>query len=306
MNDQPINVAMVGLDTSHTIEFAKRLHAPDCKPELKVLGLRVTGVMRYPSRYQSEPDQDKRQAQLEAWGLRVTRDLKEATSDCDVIMLEANDGAQHREWFERLAPLGKPVFIDKPPADTLANAQAIWKLAAEKKLLLFSSSGLRFAPQLLEACKAIPAPKYAYVCGPLGGGPAGCTLSELIVWYGVHTFEALELAMGRDAASVRVVPDDQGAVAIVAYPDGRRGLVELTNKVWLYAGTLRSADQAAFFQVPVPYMVHNLTTDTLTQVRDFFVSRKSPVAPEDTLAVMAMLDAAARSARSGKAEKVGR
>ncbi|MFA5860033.1 MAG: hypothetical protein WC955_13310, partial [Elusimicrobiota bacterium] len=68
-----LKCAIIGLDTSHTIAFTQRMQAPDCKPEHKVQGMKVINAMRFPSAYQSEPDQDKRQVQLEGWGVKVTR-----------------------------------------------------------------------------------------------------------------------------------------------------------------------------------------------------------------------------------------
>ena len=36
-----LRLAMVGLDTSHAVEFTRRLQAPDCPPDLRVTRARV-------------------------------------------------------------------------------------------------------------------------------------------------------------------------------------------------------------------------------------------------------------------------
>jgi predicted dehydrogenase len=56
--------------------------------------------------------------------------------------------------------------------------------------------------------------------------------------------------------------------------------------------------------IEVPYMVHNSYTDGLNEIAKFFRGGPAPVDMEDTLEVMNMLDAAARSAKSGKEEKL--
>lgn len=301
-----IKVALIGLDTSHTVEFARRMAAPDCREELKVGGLKAVSCLRYPSKYYDEQGQDKRQAQLEAWGVPVVTDFDQAVRDCDAIMLEANDPADHLPWFRRCAACGKPVFLDKPPADTLDHAREIFDLAARKNIPLFSASAMRFAPQALAALKQRPDPRYAHIYGALGHPPPGGGPGELLIWYGVHTFELMQLAMGSGAETVFVKEDRAGLTVCLEFPEKRRGIVELTHTVWLYGGTLRTGEEAASFVIPVPFMVHDTVTIILKQVRGFFSGGPAPVRPAETLAVMALLEAGVRSLATGAPEEVRR
>ncbi|MDI6828105.1 MAG: Gfo/Idh/MocA family oxidoreductase [Armatimonadota bacterium] len=291
-----LRVALIGLDTSHTIEFARRMQAPDCAPEQRVVGMRAVSCLRFETPFQDEEGLNKRQEQLEQWGVKVTTNFEEAVADCDAIMLEINDPAYHLEYFTKCADLGKPIFLDKPLADTIESGRKIYQIAKEKNVRVFSSSSLRFVPQLIEACMAIPEPKYVTVYGPLGKAPAGSS----IVWYGVHAFEMLERAMGRGAVAVTSRRDGAGVVAIVDYPEGVRGVVELNEGSWIYGGCLRTKDKA------VPYTVNmaRAYSDQLELIGKFFRGSDAPVEMEDTLEVMAMLDAAERSVQSGKTEAV--
>ena len=202
-------------------------------------------------------------------------------------MLEINDPAFHLEYFERCAGLGLPVFLDKPMADTIANGRKIAEIARKHGTRVFSSSSLRYVPTLLEACAAIPAPALASVYGPLGKAPAGSS----VVWYGVHAFEMLQRALGRGALAARAVRDALGTTVVVRYPDARRGIVELTEGSWIYGGCLRALDKAHPFVVDLG----RAYTDQLALVAEFFRGGPAPVAMEDTLEVMALLDAAERS-----------
>ncbi|MDH7601934.1 MAG: Gfo/Idh/MocA family oxidoreductase [Armatimonadota bacterium] len=290
-----LKIGIIGLDSSHTIEFARRLVAPDCPAEQKVSGATVTKVMRFETPFQDSAGLDARQKQLESWGIPVTTHLEEATSDCDAIILCINDPSLHLEYFRKIAGLGKPVFVDKPLADTKANAAQILEAAAENKTPFFSCSSLRFAPALLDACSKVNQPTRVSVFGPLGQAAAGSS----IVWYGVHAVEMMQRALGRGAQSVRTFSDETGAVLLVKYNDSRRGVVELCRGAWQYGGSVRGKDGAVFL-----VDTSLLYTDLLREIVKFFETKKAPVEPEDALEVTAILDAAEKSATSGKAEPV--
>jgi hypothetical protein len=287
---------LIGLDTSHTIEFAKRMAAPDCPADQKVTGLKPTTCLRFGTPFQSEDGLNQRQKTLEGWGIKVTADFDEAVAGCDALMLEINDAAYHVEYFTRCAALGKPLFLDKPLADTIANGKKIADLARAKGVKVFSSSSLRFVPQFTGACAKMAKPLFANMHGPLGQAPAGSS----IVWYGVHTFEMLERAMGRGAKRVFVKKDGAGIAAIVEYPENRRGVVELLDGAWVWGGSLRDKEKA------VPFVVDmgRAYSDLLVEVCRFFQTGTAPVAMEDTVEVMALLDAAQRSSDSGRDEAV--
>ncbi len=289
-----LKVSIIGLDTSHTIEFTKRLQAPDCPADQHVSGMRVVNCLRFPTPFQSEAGMDKRQNQLESWGVKVVTDFDEAVAGCDVIMIEINDPAYHLEYFKKCAQLGKSIFLDKPLADTTENGAVICKLAEEKGIKLFSSSPLRFSAELAKASETIPNTQFASIYGAIGDAPAGSS----IVWYGVHAFEMLQAVMGRGATGVFVRNDAAGAIAIVEYGDGRRGVVELTTEMYFYGGCLRDAEKGVTFEVDFGAVY----TSELKEIVEFFKSGKSPVGIADTMEVMALLCAADRSSKSGRLE----
>lgn len=289
---QEIKVAVVGLDTSHSVEFVKRMQAPDCPADQRVPGMRATACLRFETPFQNQTGLDNRQKQLEAWGVKVTLDFDEAVADCDAVMIEINDPAPHLEYMQKCAGLGKPIFLDKPLADTIGNGRKIAALVASKHLKIMSASSLRFVTELTEACAKVPAAAQGHAFGPLGKAPAGSS----IVWYGVHAFEMLQRAMGLGAGSVTTVKDRAGVVCVVDYDGGRRGLVELTEGQYAYGGTLRGDGKAAGFVVDMG----RAYTLLMIEIEKFFRTGKAPLTFKDTLEVMAMLDSAQRSFDSGQ------
>ncbi|MFW5980716.1 MAG: Gfo/Idh/MocA family protein, partial [Halanaerobiaceae bacterium] len=288
---EEIKIGMIGLDTSHAVEFPRRMQAPDCPEDQKVEGMKVKTCLRFETPFQDKEGLDERQAQLEEWGVKVTEEFSEVVKDIDAIMLEINDPAYHLEYFEKCVDLNKPVFLDKPLADNIENGKKIVELAKENNIRLFSSSSLRFVPQLDESLAEINDPLYGYSYGPLGEAPAGSN----IVWYGVHAFEMLERAMGTGAKNVYTKEDKAGVVVAIEYPEKRRGIVELTRGAYVYGGCLRTNEKAA------PFVVNTsrIYTDQLKEIASFFRGNNPPLELEDTLEIMKLLDAAERSLQTG-------
>lgn len=289
---QNLKVGIIGLDTSHSIEFTRRLQAPDCPPDQKVEGMKVLTCLRFPSAFQSEPDQDKRQKILEGWRVKVTKNLEETVAGVDVLMLEINDPGLHLEYFQQLVGLGKPIFVDKPPADTVANAKEIGRLAKEKKVKIFSASSLRYTPHLAQIIREQMNPKIVMAIGPLGIAPKGSS----IVWYGVHAVEMLQQVMGLGAKKAFAYQDTLGIMAFLEYSNTRRGLIQLTEGDYQYGIMAQDAKTKKFYNVDTS----RLYTDLLNKIRDFFNGAKLLVSWEESVEVQAILNAIDQSVNTGK------
>ena len=289
---EEIRVAVIGLDTSHSVELPRRMQAPDCPEQNKVEGLRAVSCLRFETPFTNKQVLDERQQQLEAWGIAVTEDFDEAVSDCDAIMIEINDPSYHLDYFKKCMNYNKPIFLDKPLADSYESGKAIYDLAKENNIKVLSSSPLRYSQSLSEACQKVPNPVQMYCYGPLGIPPVGSG----VIWYGVHCFEMLERAMGKGAVRVDVRKDESGAVAIVEYPEKRRGIVELTVGSYIYGGTLRDGKESASYAVDGSMFY----TEEVREIRKFFHTGEASLCLEDALEVMNLLDAAAKSYETGK------
>jgi len=287
-----VKIAIIGLDTSHTIAFANLIQGEGKRLD----GLRVVNAMRFPSAFQTEEGQDERQAQLEGWGVAMKPSVAEAVAGMDAVFLEINDPALHLEYFEQVAGLGVPVFIDKPLAGNLAEGRRIAEVAETNGTAVWSSSSLRYLTQLAAAKEAIPEPLMCNVFGALGRAAAGSDL----VWYGVHATEMLVAIMGTGAKTVRAVEDGRGIVLLVDYGDERRGIVECNRGSYHYGGRVHGKNGVRFFEVGDDVLYYNL----LVEIRRFLVDGVIPVPMEESLEVQAIMDAGERSLTSGKSETV--
>lgn len=291
-----IKTAIIGLDTSHSIQFTQRAQDPECETAQKVDGLEIISCMRFETPFQDKKGLDERTAQLEKWGVKVYEDFDKTVEGAEAVMLEVNDPTLHVEYFEKAAKLGIPVFLDKPLADTMENGLKIKEIAEKYNVRMFSASSLRFIQNMVETVDSVKDIQCASVFGPLGIAPVG----ESAVWYGVHAFEILQRIMGLGCKEISVVKDKKGVVAVVTYSDGRRGVVELAEGAFVYGGSVRSNDDKAVFVCDMTYAYKGL----LELIVGFFRGEPAPMGFENTLEIMNMLDTTVRAMKSGKTEKL--
>jgi len=293
MNEKKI--AMIGLDTSHTVEFAKLIQSNE--PDKKITeGMRVINAFRFPSAFQTEEGQDGRQGILEELGVTIRPSIEEAVEGVDAIFLEINDPALHLPYFEKVAKLGLPVFIDKPLAANVIEGRRIQEIAKENNIPAWSASSLRFIPELIEAKNSITNPVVGHTFGALGKAMAGSDL----IWYGVHAVEMLITGLGTGVESVRAIEDKRGITLIVYYTDGRRGIVECLRGLYRYGGRIQSEENMAFFDnnTGSPYIA------LMAALHDFVCDGVIPVPLSEAQEILAILQAGEYSLASGKIEPI--
>jgi len=294
-----IKVAVIGLDTSHCIEFPRLMQSPDCPKNMHVPGMKAISCLRFETPFQNKEGLDKRQQQLEQWGIKVTENIDEALKGCDAIMLEINDGSFHLEYFKKVAALGKPVFLDKPLAMSLADGRAVIELMRQHNTKVWSGSSIPFCPPLAKTLKDAGKIQRAHVFGALGKAPAG----DSLVWYGVHSFETLQRIMGRGAAKVRAIESSASIIAAVEFMDGREGVVELTP-IWSYGGVIWGTVNEQTKTTSFVLNSSRAYRDILRMIKAFFMGAEPPVDMETTFEGLAMMCAARESINNGKTVNV--
>src|SRR6266850_894665 len=150
--DSALRAGMIGLDTSHVPAFAKIFNNPNATGDLA--GIKV--VAGYPGGTDI-PDSRNRvkgfTEQLRGMGIEIVGTIPQLLEKVDVVLLESVDGRLHLQEAVPVIKAGKPLFIDKPAAGSLADAIAIYELAKKQNVPCFSSSSLRFSPGVQELLK---------------------------------------------------------------------------------------------------------------------------------------------------------
>jgi hypothetical protein len=295
-----IKVAVIGLDTSHTIQFCKRIHDPDCPKGEKVPGLKVTSCLKVKTPFLSWEGLKQREQQLQKWGVNVTTDIDTALKDCDAVMLEINDGSLHYRYFKKIAELKKPVFIDKPLATDLNDARRIIKLAQKKKIRIWSGSSIPLGPKVKEITKGEKQFVFASVYGRLAKAAAG----DSLIWYGVHVFELLQKLLGTGATSVQAVENKKSIITAVSYKNGAEGIVQTVNGLNTYGGYAQYTQKGSLITEHFTCDRSQSYTTILKHIKLFFRGKPAPVDIKTTFEGLALMIAARKSINTGKRERV--
>ena len=288
-----MRVGIIGLDTSHAIEFTKLLNAAEPAPEYA--GFRV--VAAYPpgspdivSSTNRVPGYIERVKEM---GVAIVDSIEALLAQSDVILLESNDGRPHLEQALPVFKAGKRVFIDKPLAGSLADAVALFDAARRYNVPMFSASSLRYTAKTQE----IRAGTFGPVLGASTFSP--CALEPThpdLFWYGIHGVESLYTLMGTGCVQVVRISTPGTDVAVGTWADGRVGVFRGNRdssagfgaEAFLKKGVQRADD----------YKGYGLL---LAEIITFFKTGLAPVPPEETLELFAFMEAADESKRRGGA-----
>jgi len=291
--EKPIRIGIIGCDTSHVPAFTKEFNSPKADGDLA--GFKV--VAAFPG---GSPDLKKESMdrvagyvdQLKAAGVEIVDSIPKLLERVDVVLLESVDGRPHLEQARPVIEAKKPLFIDKPLAGSLADAVAIAELAKRNDVPWFSSSSLRFGPKLV-ALKSDP--KVGEIVGADAFSPSPTEEHHPdLYWYGIHGVETLYTLMGPGCESVTRVRTDGAELVVGTWKDGRvgtfRGLRDGKHDYGAVVFGKKGIAAQIGFEGYKPLA---------EQIGRFFKTHKPPVAAEETIELMAFMEAADESKRQG-------
>lgn len=290
-----VKIGIIGLDTSHSTAFTELLNGDSDDPlvkEFEVVAAYPYGSRTIKSSYDRIPGYIE---EVKKHGVKITESISEMLDMVDVVMLETNDGRIHFDQAEEVFKSGKICYIDKPIGATLGQAMAIYELAEQYNIPIFSSSALRFSPINAE----IRAGKHGKILA------ADCYSPHKVEpthpdfgFYGIHGVETLYTVMGPGCVEVsRMHSPEIADVVVGKWNDGRVGTFRgIVQGPAIYGGTAYTADGAIQVGGYAGYKV------LLDQILNFFKTGKAPVSKEETLEMFAFMKASNMSRdRGGKA-----
>lgn len=287
----PGRIGIIGLDTSHSIAFAKALNGPNTSPVYQ--GFTVSAA--YPKGSADIESSIKRipgyTEEIKKLGIEIATSIEELLSKADYVLLETNDGRPHLEQALQVIKAGKPLFIDKPVAGSLSDAIAIYTAAKKHQVPLFSSSSLRY----METAQEVAQGKIGKVLGADTYSPA--TLEKThpdLFWYGIHGVEILYTVMGTGCKELVRIHTPQTDIVAGTWADGRTGTFRGTRTgKHEYGGTAYGEKGN---QVLGPFKGYD---NLLDQIIRFFKTGIAPVSAEETLEIYTFMEAADESRRNG-------
>lgn len=186
----------------------------------------------------------------------------------------------HEELCELPLKSGKRVYVDKTFAETKASAQRIFAVAEDHGAPCFSASALRFASELRGLSEE-------GITGLVSVGPG------LLDNYSIHQIEPIVALMGPDIKQVCFTGTEAMPALTLEYSDGRRA--HFSHHGWdcPFAMTVdlkgektrRIEIQSDYFRLFMEDMVR------------FFLGGEPPVSHQDTIAVIAVREAAIKASQ---------
>ena len=289
----PLRAGMIGLDTSHVPAFAKIFNNPKAIGD--VAGIKV--VAGYPGGTDIPMSRDRVKGfteQLRGMGIEIVDTIPQLLEKVDVVLLESVDGRIHLQEATPVIKAGKPLFIDKPAAGSLADTIAIYDLAKKHNVPCFSSSSLRFVPGVQDLLKN---EKLGTIVGAITWG--SCSYQEGtpdMFFYGIHGIEPLYALMGTGCETVTRIQTPDTDVISGVWKDGRIGTYRGIRRHKADFGAIAFGSKAI-----VPAERGGGYDELCREIGRFFKTRKPPVQPDETIEIFAFMEAAEESKRQNGA-----
>jgi len=285
---EPLKIGIIGLDTSHSIAFTKDLNAANPAPELancKVVAAYPRGSADIATSTERIP---KYTEDIKALGVEVVDSIDELLKRVDFVLLETNDGRPHLEQALACFKAGKPTFIDKPIAASLADGIAIFEASHKYNCPTFTSSSLRYGKQTQDVRNG----SIGKVSRAETTSPASLEKTHPdLFWYGIHGCESLFTVMGTGCETATRKTTPEGKIEVVGeWVGGRKGTFRedkgYVGKAVGEKGEAPVGDSAGYRPL-------------IVEIIKFFRTKQPPVAEKETLEIYAFMEAADESKRRG-------
>ncbi|MDX5477629.1 MAG: Gfo/Idh/MocA family oxidoreductase [Cyclobacteriaceae bacterium] len=279
---QPFKLGIVGLDTSHAMEFVKIINNEIYRSQFQIIGAYPFGNSNLSPR--SEDRIKRYSKEFEDLKISIYQNLDDLHKDVDGVLLETNDGGMRLEQARKIFNYQKPVFLDKPIGSTWEDVYTILTEAKTNKVPVFSSSALRYIASIQEL--DIRKVKGCEVIGPLEVEKS----HSYFYWYGIHGIEMMVALMGLGCVSVKCISHGDFELVEATWKDGRKGQ---------YKGVY-SSSQGFGGQVFLEDEIRQLGgfegyENLVFKISEFFLEGISEVSIEETLEIYAIMEAAGKS-----------
>lgn len=287
-----IRVGIVDFDTSHVVQFTKRLNHIEIEEDQWVDGAKIVAGCPMESRHspQRVPEYTE---ELRRLGVEIVDKPEDLIGMIDAVCVEANDGGVHLERARPFLEAGLPCYIDKPFEIDLSNAKEIIRLARANGVPTFSSSSLRFCPEVQET---IADPEVGAIMGADAWSPASeHEINPGLFNYGIHGVEILYTLMRGGCQKVSCAYTPGGEVVTGIWDDERIGVVRGTRAGSHSYGFVAWGEESVRQSgISTQYIYREL----LKQIVKMFETGETPIDPMITLEIVAFIIGAIESRNS--------
>ncbi|WNO10024.1 Gfo/Idh/MocA family protein [Teredinibacter sp. KSP-S5-2] len=279
-----LRLGIIGLDTMHSTAFTTMINDPQ---DATMSDVRVVAAYPYGSTRMERNAREIVQfsKEIQGYGVVLVDSIEALLKQVDGVMLLTNDGLLHLEQIKPVIEAGLPIFLDKPIAADFPESVQIYSLAKKHQVPVFSASALRYQSKA-------QAVRHQNLVGEVLGADGYSPYYEEAqhsdyYWYGIHAVETVYTLMGPGCKRVKRIIGQHSDMIIGEWQDGRIGTVRTDrNGAQFYGGTAYGREGVVNVG---PFEGYRPLVEQIVQ---FFRSKKSPVAAEETLEIYAFMKAA--------------
>ena len=234
----------------------------------------------------SRPNELDSAAWCKKFNVELLGSLEEVVQKSDYLIVLSPDFPENHEHLSRIPLMsGKPVYIDKTFSPDLKSGVRMFDLAAQFRTPMFSSSALRFTKELAGYPDDKVNRNSLEFVATLGPG----TYQN----YSVHQLEMVVALLGPGATRVKSLSSEHGRLLVAEYPEGRRAsMLQMPAAPFQVSMQLKSGEG-----VFIPEC-SDIFTRMIHAMLDFFEGAPAPAPKEETLAIMALLEAGRKALTS--------
>lgn len=285
-----LKVGIIGAENSHCAAIAKICNVT------KKVNARVVSVWGETAKFAK--------AAAEAGQIpNIVKDWRDMLGQVDGVMMDHRHALPHYEVAKFYLSNGVPCFVDKPFTFKLSHAKELCAIAAKQKVALTSYSVIPLQQNFADfkkACKGLGRIAALNTTGPVDlkskyGG---------IFFYGIHQVDAIIELLGINVEKVHVARHGADGIATLFYKDG-----PVVTMNCLKTGCHKFQWQAVGEKEILNWPHVGDESPYLSGAQAFvrmFRTGKEPYSHERMQAPVAVLEAMAKSLKSGKPVRVAK
>ena len=284
-----MKIGIIGAENSHTIAIARLVNIDRAIDDLTIdyLWGETEGIAREVAEKGQIPN--------------IVTKPQDMLGKVDGVVVDHRHPKYHLDAVEPFVRESVPVFVDKPFCYRSKKGMAFLELAQKKNTPVTSFTSLvvcesfrRFKTQVA----AIGIFRAACTSGP-------CELNSKyggIFFYGVHQVEIVLNAFGFDVESVVIIRNQNEAVGILHYSDGRMVCINfLSDPYAKFQAAAIGSESNVCVDIDKD---HNTQTEVVRIFTEMFRNRIEPIEHKKLLRPVQVLEAMEKSLESGRVEMV--
>ena len=285
-----LNLGIVDFDSSHAVEFTRRINHCGIASDQFVEGARI--VLGFPGGTDLARERiELHTPQVIACGVALVDDPREMIGKIDGVLILSVQGDRHLEMATPFLEAGIPTYVDKPITCTLENLDRLIERAQTNQTMLWSGSAARFADDVTSMADELKR------MGPMTGvqvfGPAHeSILNRGLFHYGIHITETMFALMGRGCERISAFSSEDCDLVGARWRDGRVASIRGHRKGNTgYGFTCYTTQGILHRNISLRTSYRNLCREIVTS----FQTGLPPVNLDETREIVRFLDAAESS-----------